>query len=478
MKWMALAVLAACTDPPPVFAPIVDLPQNASAQPPALDQLTMSVAHEGATDDLVSATFTHGQTVELTRVPFGDDLVVHLTGFVSTQEVAYGRTCSFAIAPETPTPPTHLFFASEVKFAQLAQVPEVRNGGAAITYHDGSGLFVGGVDANGNAVTDVEQFDPRTGELDSLATLAPRTGAVVTLVGTGGDAQVAVIGGLDQTGAGAQFVELIEADNPPATRVDTVADTNMTRTGLTATTLTDGSVIVIGGDDPTMGVSATVDEVQLANGTAQVHPLAAQLAFPRFGHTATRLGSDLGAAVLVAGGLDAATNGNPVAQAELFKPLSMGFLQGFTYQMADPRTQHQAVLMPDGSVLFIGGIDKNGPTAQLELFTQDAGFTKLSDPLPSNAGLIDFAATTLPDGRVLLTGGRTSVGGPPLSTAFIAQLDAVDGSVEVIATDSLAMPRAGHQATLLCDGTVLITGGTDDPTAPAERYNPPSLDRR
>ncbi|HTR50887.1 MAG TPA: hypothetical protein VMJ10_09285 [Kofleriaceae bacterium] len=472
-----LALLAACNDSPQLFAPIIDLPENASAQPPTLDQLTMSVANEGAADDLVSATFTHGQTVELTHVPFGDDLVVHLTGFVSTQEVAYGRTCGFAMAAETPPPVTHLFFASEVKFAQLAQVPEIREGGIAVTYHDGSGLFIGGTDGDGNAVTDVERFDPRTDTLAVLATLAPRTGAVVTQVGTGGDAQVAVIGGIDAGGVGAQIVELIEADNPPATRVDTVADTNMSRTGLTATTLTDGSVIVIGGDDPTMGASSAVDEIQLANGTAEVHPLNAGLAFARYGHTATRLGDDLGAAVLVTGGVDA--TGSPVAQAELFKPLSMGFLPGFTYQMKYPRAQHQAVLMPDGSVLFIGGIvDTSGTaTTRLELFTQDAGFADVGG-LPSNAGLVDFAATTLPDGRVLLTGGRTTVGGPPLATAFIAQLDAVDGSVEVIATDSLSTPRAGHQATLLCDGTVLISGGTDDPTAAAERYNPPSLDRR
>jgi len=476
MKWTALVALAACGDSPPVFAPIIDLPQNASAQP-TLDQLTMAVANAGSADDLVSATFTHGQTVELTHVPFGDDLVVHLTGFVSTQEVAYGRTCDFAFEENAAPPPTHLFFASEVKFAQLAQVPEVRHDGVALTYHDGSGLFVGGSDASGNAVTDVERFDPRTGELASLATLEPRTGAVVTLVGTGGDAQAAVIGGLEPSGAGAQFVELIEADNPPATRVTTIPDTNMARTGLTATTLTDGNVIVVGGDDPTTGASAQVDEIELSNGIAQVHPLAAPLKFPRYGHTATRLGDDLGAAVLVAGGLDA--SGAPVAQAELFKPLSMGFLPGFTAQMTDPRAQHKALLMPDGSVLFVGGIGKNeaGPTNQLELFTQDAGFTTVGT-LPMNAGLVDFAATTLPDGRVLLTGGRTTVGGSPLATAFIAQLDPVFGTVEVIPTTSLSTPRAGHQATLLCDGTVLISGGTDDPNAPAERYNPSSLDRR
>jgi hypothetical protein len=140
-------------------------------------------------------------------------------------------------------------------------------------------------------------------------------------------------------------------------------------------------------------------------------------------------------------------------------------------------------------VLIIGGLKIDlvtglpTPVDTLELFTLDAGFVELQDAnkvaikLPSNAGLIDFAATPLPDGRVLLTGGRRTVGGDPLDTAFIARLDPIDGSVDVVATDHMSAPRAGHSATLLCDGTVLITGGTTD-AVPAARYNPPSLGRR
>jgi hypothetical protein len=111
----------------------------------------------------------------------------------------------------------------------------------------------------------------------------------------------------------------------------------------------------------------------------------------------------------------------------------------------------------------------------LELFTLDAGFTDVGK-LPTNAGLTGFAATPLPDGRVLLTGGQTA-DGTVTDTAFIARLDPIDGSVDVVATDHMSVPRAGHSATLLCDGTVFISGGTTDP-APAERYNPPALDRR
>jgi hypothetical protein len=139
--------------------------------------------------------------------------------------------------------------------------------------------------------------------------------------------------------------------------------------------------------------------------------------------------------------------------------------------------------MPDGSVLIIGGVTRNSMgveigVRQLELYTLVGGFVAPTNAtLPDNAGVIDFTATTLPDGRVLLTGGRTMPGGPALATAFIIQLNTDTSSVDIVATDRMTVPRAGHAATLLCDGTVLISGGTDTP-APAERYNPPALNRR
>jgi hypothetical protein len=471
----------ACTDSTSIITPIVDLPQNDSASAFPLDDLTMAVAHEGGDVDVASASFVHGQTVELSGVPFADDLVVHMTGRVGTSEVAYGRTCSFAFSPDVPAPQPHLFFAREVKFAQLAEAPEGRVGGTAITYHDGSGLLVGGVDpANPmSAIADVERFDPRTGELRLLATSdMPRLGSVAATLGTASDAQIALIGGFDPaTGTGANFLELIEADNPSSRRIEPVADGNMSRVGLTATTLTDGRVIVIGGMTPPAGATAAdVDEVTLANGTAQVRPLHATLAVPRHDHTATRLGDDVGAAVLVAGGL--AANGTPVARAELFKPLNEAFSTTFSFQMVVPRWGHKAVRMPDGSVLIIGGYSDGAgtvPVATLELFTQDAGFVPLGQ-LPVGAGLVGFAATTLPDGRVLLTGGLRA-DGQPSKAAYIAQLDPINGSVDVLATDQLSTPRAGHQSTLLCDGTVLIAGGTATPVS-AERYNPPAAGRR
>ncbi|HWU86590.1 MAG TPA: hypothetical protein VN253_04920, partial [Kofleriaceae bacterium] len=72
--------------------------------------------------------------------------------------------------------------------------------------------------------------------------------------------------------------------------------------------------------------------------------------------------------------------------------------------------------------------------------------------------------------------GRDATGAP-VDAAFIIRIDPLGGGIDVVNTDRLAVKRAGHQATLLCDGTVLLVGGTTEPV-PAERYNPPSSGRR
>jgi hypothetical protein len=498
VKRLVLVALAACGNDTTVITPIIDVPANDTASAFPLDSITLSAAHDGADLDITSATFTKGQTVAVGGIPFGDDLVLHMSGRVATSDVAYGRTCAFSIDQNAALPEPHLYFSRTVKFGELAFTPLLRLGGAAVTYHDGSAILLGGMspDMPTAAVTDVERFDPGHGQYGALTTISDRIGSVVALLGTSTETHVTVIGGIDPTtGQGATFVETIEVDNPADRRVERIDDSSLARVGLTATTLTNGNVIVMGGsgagsgsgsniDDP----SQTVGEITLVAGNPVVRPAHQNLLHGRWQHTATRLGDDVGAPVLVAGGLGS-DNGTgavaPVAEGELFNPLTDKFIAfpNGSPKLNVPRWGHSAVLMPDGSVLIIGGVTRNSMgveigVRQLELYTLVGGFVAPTNAtLPDNAGVIDFTATTLPDGRVLLTGGRTMPGGPALATAFIIQLNTDTSSVDIVATDRMTVPRAGHAATLLCDGTVLISGGTDTP-APAERYNPPALNRR
>ena len=460
--------LAACGDDVVRVAPVFEVPADDDAAPGNLDVLVLAIARAGDAQDLVSQSFQPGERVELSAVPFADDLVVHLTGQIGGSVVAYGRTCAFAAAPGGDPPAPHLWFARNVKFASLALEPAARVGGAAIEVAGGAIVVGGDADA-------IERFDPRTGELAEIGRLAARTGAVAAVIGGPGALQVAVVGGA-AGGQPAGLLELVGGLAGAAARVDRVEDARLARTSATATTLTDGRVVVIGGRGPGGAPAGDLVELSATGAGAELRPARVTLAHPRAEHTATRLGDDVGAPVLIAGGLGAA---GAVAVAELWKPLSGDLANPTTFApvMAVPRRGHRAELMPDGSVLLIGGVDGAGaPIRTLERFAIDAGFVTVGE-LPAGAGIVDITTTRLPDGRILIAGGRATATGPAVDTALIARLDLVNGSVDVVQTDRLAVPRAAHHAVLLCDGTVWVDGGTAGPPAP-ERYNPPPLGRR
>lgn len=473
VKRLLLLALAACSDDVVVVAPIIDSPPEGSdAAPfPDLDTIELSIALDGATADLVTATFKRGETLELTDVPYGENLVVHVIGRVGGSEVSVGRTCSFPIRPDGDMPAPHLYFARTVKWAD-AGIPSVpgRVGGIAMTASDGSALFLGGLDDTSAAST-IDRFDPRTGAHDALATLSARQGGAAAELG---DGRIVIAGGVEPaTLQPSRVLELVAVEAEPDRRVETIdAGPLVAAIAPALATLSDGRIVAFGGSDGAMPL-ASLAEISGEGSGITLRQLRPTLAVPRSGHTATRLSNDLGAPVLIAGGTDAA--GMPIGTAELYKPL-VEDLATLAFPMQTPRTGHRAVRLPDGSVLIVGGRDASGtPVAQLELFSLESGF-QAAAMLPATAGLIDGTVTPLPDGRVLLAGGRDATG-VPVDTAFIVRLDPIGGGIDVATTDRLGAPRAGHQATLMCDGTVMLVGGTAS-TAPAERYNPPAAGRR
>jgi len=469
----ALVIASGCTEEV-IIKPVIEGPFNdADADAfSGLERIVITIAREGDDVGSFSQSFARGEELVVPGGTFGDDLVIHLGGFIGESQVAYGRTCAFDVSADgaavdgVPVDP-HVFFARTQKFGGTTLVPVARDGGGAVSFL-GSGLFLGG------STLQIERFDPLSGQLAAVGSVSERTGAVEALLGTK-PPRIALLGG--QVGSvGADFFEVIDP-NRPQRPIDDYPDAHFSRIGLTATSLTDGRVIAIGGAPPGAPLDpvGTITEVALTGSSPDVRDLRAVLVHPRTGHTATRLGDDVGAPVLIAGGTD--TTGTPVAIAELFKPLSEELADParFAPTMIVPRSRHAAALMPDGSVLLIGGIDAaSSLVKQLELFSVDEGFRAVGQ-LPM--GLIDATVTPLPDGRILIAGGRTTIGGPPTNTAFIARLDPLDGSVDVVPTDRLGVARARHQAVTLCDGTILVTGGAAD-GAIAERYNPPDAGRR
>lgn len=105
------------------------------------------------------------------------------------------------------------------------------------------------------------------------------------------------------------------------------------------------------------------------------------------------------------------------------------------------------VAAADGGVLFVGG---SGPVAQrynsrIETW-ENAGLT-------FGVGLLS-QTTGLADGRVLFTGGLDLTTGQPTNAAAL-----YDPATQTTTTLTMNVARAGHGASLMGNGRVLITGG-------------------
>ena len=139
---------------------------------------------------------------------------------------------------------------------------------------------------------------------------------------------------------------------------------------------------------------------------------------------------------------------------------------GATGSMATARFDQTATLLPDGRVLVVGGRDLAFKiVASAELYDPATGtWTTAASP---GAARFGHTATLLPSGKVLVAGGRGA-------GATSAELyDPAAGAWT--ATGSLTTGRSGHTATLLAGGKVLVAGGADvnnRAVAGAELYDP------
>jgi hypothetical protein len=105
------------------------------------------------------------------------------------------------------------------------------------------------------------------------------------------------------------------------------------------------------------------------------------------------------------------------------------------------------VTAPNNELLFVGG---SGPVAQ-----RYKSRTEEWESAGVTFGVGLLAQTTgLPDGRVLFTGGLDLTTGQPSTGAAL-----YDPATQTTTTLAMAFPRAGHGASVMGNGRVLITGG-------------------
>jgi hypothetical protein len=227
-----------------------------------------------------------------------------------------------------------------------------------------------------------------------------------------------------------------------------------------ATLLQDGMVLITGGYDAFGAGTKTAELYDPAKGT-----------FTRIGDMGVRRGSHF--ATLLANG-KVLISGGGVANVELFDPETNSFTPAGT--TASP-TVGAATLLADGKVLISGEMnsDFSGPGPS-ELYNPVTGtFT------PTGTMAIwrySYTTTLLPDGTVLLAGGYIkgpgSTPGSGYTEVIVADTEIYDPSTGAF-NRGPTMRRAQHMhtATLLPDGSVLLVGGRGPdyaPTGSAEIY--------
>ncbi len=196
-------------------------------------------------------------------------------------------------------------------------------------------------------------------------------------------------------------------------------------------------------------------------------------------HTATVLP---GGQVLVAGGLcdlpklaDDLSPPAPHTALSLWDGVGHRWLPAPTPGLQHARFGHSASLMPDGSVLIVGGEDDPARAPDSPDDAVLASVERVADghvvpapPLATPRAL--HAATVLADGTLLVSGGLDRHGAPIASVESLAP-----GATAWQALPPLATPRHGHTATLLEDGRVLVVGGVGPDggiLASTELWNP------
>jgi hypothetical protein len=297
-----------------------------------------------------------------------------------------------------------------------------RSGHSATQLADGRVLLAGG------GVAEVEVYDPATGTSEAAGEMSSiRSGTTTLLV----DSRVLLAGGGDEPAevfdprlsdvvpVGAMSEErhfasasrltgsrvlLIGGETASAEIFDLWTDT-FTPTGAMSTArskhvselLRDGRVLVAGGGTPVLELYDPA--------TGRFTPSAATTAQPFDRGTATRLGD--GRVLLVGHG----------APPQLYDPESDSVTT--VGPMVTPRYSHAAVLLDDGRVLLVGGLDAEtlAATASLEVFDprslafEDVGALAVARWQP--------AAVKTCTGQVLVTGG-TSGTAPLVSTEVVS----------------------------------------------------------
>lgn len=310
-------------------------------------------------------------------------------------------------------------------------------GGHVVVFGGAGGVGAG----NSSSQVTAERYDLETTAWTDLASHPGTARAEAVAVATGPGRALVVGGGVAPEVYTPDAALTTQAFDPilssfPAARADH-----------TATLLSDGTVLFVGGTD---GVSAGLSTVERYVIRTGVFEPRAPLARGRAEHAAALTATGL----LVVGGRDAS---GLVAQAEVHDPLANTWSSAGA--LATPRARATAVVLADGTVLVSGGVDGGGAAVLTQERWDPFTRTFTAAPAALSAGRFDHQALSL-NGVAVVGPGRTAAG-------FTAAVDVFRPNAYGLETAVGAQERGAAGLTLpFASPLVALVSGGEDAAGP------------
>lgn len=321
-----------------------------------------------------------------------------------------------------------------------------------------------------------------------------RSWHVANLLGSG---KVLLAGGSYKTGASTTFLASAELYDPVTKTFAATGAMTTARANHASAMLSDGKVLVAGGQsagilasgetyDPALGtwtatgpmvsarhrhamISLGTTGVLVAGGASATEPLAtAELYFPAtrsFSGTGTMtwprrdltLSPLSGGKVLAAFGWANKWPNVDLSQVEVFEPLTGAWTAGV--DNSPSRSMHAAAVLSDGRILLAGGhsVGSSGNISTASIFNPTTGAWTSGGSLSIRRQW--HTLTAMSNGAVLAAGGVVGTDSGP-GTTYYSNAELWTGtSFTTSSVPAMTVPRYAHTATALSDGTVLIAGG-------------------
>jgi hypothetical protein len=204
-----------------------------------------------------------------------------------------------------------------------------------------------------------------------------------------------------------------------------------------ATLLSDGQVLLVGGNCNFQNTKCN-PEAETYDPASNTFHLTGPMRETRALHSALLLPDGR---VLISGGVSQL---QLRSSAEIYDPATRSF--GPLLAMKTPRYHHNSILLPNGKVMIVGGANRNPPP---EIF----------DPVTNSFEWLEGDWTGMPERFVAASGG--GIFGCSSSGASAALLIPSGSQIDRVRFSNINCSVDHHSMTLLLDGTVLIAGGSE-----------------